>query len=271
MHSRNKFILINLALLALLSLISCTAKSNITKPLIDLTNTPLPPLTPTILSLPSSTVLAPTITVSPSIATFPIPDGRILFEAYISKNGTRYPVINLMNLKINDTIQLIEGNEDVNGQEVSLFYPNMAWSPDGHQFAFIGTDIRANVYIYAYQDIFISKTDGTGLHRLTHSPQYSKHYLSWSPNSQQILVAMGKDTSSDLYLVGSENGEIIKRLTSSGNVFMGTWSPDGKRIAFEENSKLNILDVDNMTSQVISGLSISPYLGGISWSSNGKQ
>ncbi len=163
--------------------------------------------------------------------------------------------------------KLIEGNQEVNGQEVSLFYPNMTWSPDGHWFAFVGTDNRP--VFYSFQDIFVARADGSEIHRLTYSPQYNKHYLSWSPDGKYILVAMGKNGSSDLYLVDAVNGEIVKRLTTSGGSYVATWSPDGKRIAFEGYSGLFMMNIADEAIQRIN-VPTSGSLQDLSWSPIGE-
>ena len=101
MRYTNRFSSPILMLILVSSLISCTTKSSFTKPPIDLTDMPLPQLTPTILNSPAPTIFVPTITVSPSTTPFLIQEGRFLFEAYIPKNGTRYPVIKLKDIKNN--------------------------------------------------------------------------------------------------------------------------------------------------------------------------
>jgi len=268
---KNKFILLIILTIVSLSLISCAGKSVVTNLPINSTNTPSPNNTPTVIVSLTPAVSTPEIIPSPTEIFFSVPEGRILFEAYNKKEGLNYSVIKVHDMKNDEAVQIIEYGQEVDGQIVNLIHPSLTWSPDGHWVAFVGTDIRSDVWIYGYQDIFVAKADGTELHRLTYSPEYDKHYLSWSPDGNSLLVAMGINQQSDLYLVGAKNGEILQRFTSSGKVFMGTWSPDGKKIAYGDDSKLFIMNADGTTSTLVSKTPINLYVGGISWSSNGYQ
>lgn len=153
----------------------------------------------------------------------------------------------LLNLKTKESILVVRNNQELNAQTLSLSYPNITWSPDGHWIAFVAINIENNFFWYAQEDIYIVKSDGTGLRRLTNSPHYSKRDIAWSPDGQNILVAMGIN-GSDLYLVDAVNGEIVKRLTSSGNNYVAVWSPDGNKIAFIENSSSSTQSTDKNTT-----------------------
>ena len=273
----SSYVLIIFVLTASLSLISCTSRSMDVEVIPSPTNLAREEGSATLANVSSTTIAMiptatpmPTPTYTPEITPFLIPDGKLLFEAYDIINGTRYQVIKAQSLKRNDPNIVIEFGRKVDDQQVYLFSANMTWSPDGHRFAFVGTDLRADQVIYLYQDIFIASADGTEIHRLTYSPQYDKQDLSWSPDGESILVALGQNGKSDLYLVSVNGGDILQRLTSSGGVISGAWAPDGKSITFAENRKLFIMDISNKSHQFISNLP-DYTVEKISWSPRGDK
>lgn len=275
MYSKSKFILINFVLAALLSLISCTAKSITAEPTLILSSTPSPSILPTLIS--STATYKPTSTAIPSTLILPsptetpllIPNGRILFVGNSIKNDVNSNGLVLLNLKTNESTLIVHRDQELNGRTVSLDYPNITWSPDGHWIAFVGRDFGNNFFWYAQEDIYIVKSDGTELRRLTYSPRYSKRDIAWSPDGQYILVAMGIN-GSDLYLIDVVNGEIAKRLTSSGNNYVAVWSPDGDKIAYLEDSTLSIMNVADKTSQRID-IPANHRVLGVSWAPNNEQ
>ena len=266
------FILINMMLTALLLLISCTAKSNNTELPLVASSTPSRFITPT--SINPIVTYTPTPTSIPASIIQPlstelkpvIPDGRVLFEGDSMKDGVQSHGIVLLDVELNKTTLLFEENQDVNGQIVSLDYPSITWSPDGHWFAFVGTDAESETSGNRYQDIYVARSDGTEIHRLTDSPQYQKFSISWSPNGQYILVAMGIGSSS-LYLIDSSSGVVVKRLTAS---YYATWSPNGKQIAFKRYQGLGLLSVEDETSLALD-IPDNLEVQSISWAPNDDQ
>jgi len=263
--------------LVLLSLISCTTKSDVVEQIASPTNVSTPDGFATLVNVSSTTIASiqtttpnPTWTPVLTVTPFLIPDGRVLFQGAATKNGADTFGLTMLNTETNETTFIMQGNQKVDDTSIILFSSNIAISPDGHWIASVGSDVRANVWIYAYQDIYISRTDGTKLYRLTYSPQYDKNQLIWSPDGESILVAMGKNGSRDLYLINIHDGGILWRITSSGNVVTGTWSPDGQRIAFIDNSKLFFMDIKDKSIQFLSNLPDSTVQE-ISWSPLGDK
>ena len=101
-------------------------------------------------------------------------------------------------------------------------------------------------------DIYIVKTDGTGLRQLTNRPgNYGQ--LWWSPDGKQILYSdfpEGADESEWTMWVMNADGSGKRRLTKAAvrGVAAG-WSPDGKQILFmrsmaEEESAVFVMNAD---------------------------
>jgi Tol biopolymer transport system component len=241
----------------LLSLISCTAKSNAAEAPVTLTSQPFLQITSTATLLPT---LAPALGATPTTTSipFPIPDGKIAFG-----DGN----IQVFSTTSNDVFKVFTYEQEVQGIAVSPEYPKIAWSPDGHWIAFTGADIRADVWRYAYYDIYVAKSDGSQIKRLTYSPSSGKQSISWSPDGKYILTSMAGETGIfDLYLINSKDGEIYRRLTASTDgVYSGIWSPDGKNIAYITEKSLFVMDADGKNQRLVKDF--SPEVpGDLSWS-----
>ena len=100
-----------------------------------------------------------------------------------------------------------------------------AVSPDGSKVAMI---LSKDGWV----DLYVSNTDGTGLKRLTRSPQ-DESSPCWSPDGQWILFA-GKSGERRVLMKVSPNGGEPVRIPTSGvsNPSEPDWSPDGKWIVF---------------------------------------
>lgn len=269
MYSKNKVVLTNFALIALLSLISCTTKSSTAEPPLILPSTLSPSTTPTTISSTATYTATPTsipssILLLPTESLYPIPNGRVLFVRDSIKNDINSNGLVLLDLKTNESILVVQKDKELNGQTLLLSYPSITWSPDGHWIAFVAINTENNFFWYAQEDVYIVKSDGTEIRRLTYSPRYPKRDIAWSPDGQYMLVAMGIN-GSDLYLVDLINGEIVRRLTSNGNNYVAVWSPGGDKIAYLEDSALLIMNVTDKTTEQITIPSNHRVLS-ISWS-----
>ena len=109
------------------------------------------------------------------------------------------------------------------------------FSPDGRQVAFARaeTDTRSAV--------FVINIDGTGVRRLT-PWELGANMPHWSPDGRRIAFnsypdAHPKGVSSNVYVVNAD-GTGLHRITrlhgGKRNAGMGSWSPDGRLIAFPQ-------------------------------------
>jgi Tol biopolymer transport system component len=84
-------------------------------------------------------------------------------------------------------------------------HARVAWSPDGRKLAFAsGRDGNAEVYTI--------NTDGSGLRRLTDSPEYDGDAV-WSPDGRQLVFVSNRDGGYAVYLMNADGSE-QRRLTT---------------------------------------------------------
>jgi len=276
MHPKGKIILIGVVfvLVALPCLASCTAKSNTIEPPVFSLDTVSPSITPTTISsttmhTSTSTAIPPSIVALSTESLFPIPNGRVLFVRDSNRNDNNSNGLVLLNINTKESILIVQKNLELNSQTLLLSNPSLTWSPDGHSIAFVAVNTDNNFFWYAQEDVYLVRSDGTDLRRLTNSPRYNKWDIEWSPDGQHLLVAMGIN-GSDLYLIDAVNGEIVKRLTSSGKDYTAAWSSYGDKIAYLEESALFVMDVTDKTSQLIN-IPANHHVLGISWSPDDGQ
>jgi Tol biopolymer transport system component len=133
-------------------------------------------------------------------------------------------------------------NSDGSGRELIVRgvadATTFSWSPDGRRLAFSGGNRRAEV-------IFVVNVDGSGLKRLTQPPRGRKRTEdwsqnpSWSPDGKWIAfdgarTATGNWLIPDVYVMRAD-GSAEHRLTGGrGAQWLTHWSPDGRRILFEQ-------------------------------------
>ena len=82
------------------------------------------------------------------------------------------------------------------------------------------------------EDIFVIKTDGTGLQQLTNDV-YKDRYPRWSPDGRRIAFQSNRGGKFDIWLINPD-GSALERLTyaPAPAVYFPVWSPDGKRLVY---------------------------------------
>lgn len=101
---------------------------------------------------------------------------------------------------------------------------NPQLSPDGEWLAFWDGGRQ--------EDIFVVKTDGTGLRQLTNDV-YKDRFPRWSPDGKRIASQSNRAGQHDIWLI-SPDGSGLERLTYAPPpaVYFPVWSPDGKRLVY---------------------------------------
>jgi Tol biopolymer transport system component len=83
-------------------------------------------------------------------------------------------------------------------------------------------------------DIYVVRTDGTGLRRLTDGWGWDIE-PAWSPDGRRIVFVSTRDGRRNLYVMNAD-GSGVRRLTDDiAGDGAPAWSPDGSRIAFESS------------------------------------
>ncbi len=120
--------------------------------------------------------------------------------------------------------KLIEGESDVDFEELHWLSPGMSWSPDGNKVTFAAkAGDRDALYIY---DVV---TDKVKQYKFDLDGVFS---AIWSPKGNEIVFTGLKNEASDLYLFDVKTHQ-IKNITN--DIFTDVnpeWSPDGERIVF---------------------------------------
>jgi Tol biopolymer transport system component len=133
-----------------------------------------------------------------------------------------------------------------------------AWAPDGTRIAFAARTSGSNF------DIYVCRTDGSGLHRLTRSRLADEH-PSWSPDGKRIVFSRAASAlRSELWLMNA-NGTAQHRIGLGGSP---DWSPDGKRIAFGLGTAIAIMRLDGTgPTRLVGGPGAA---GDPAWSPDGR-
>jgi WD40-like Beta Propeller Repeat/Dipeptidyl peptidase IV (DPP IV) N-terminal region len=154
---------------------------------------------------------------------------RIAFTSYRSGNRDIY----LMDPDGNHVTQITHDPEDDH---------QPAWSPDGSKIAFAST--RAGLGT----QVWVMNADGTGATQITAEGGFQP---AWSPDGQEIAFSRVVklclfDVCSAHIFVAKPNGESATDISGSGDKidYDPAWSPDGTRIAFEENRNIWIMEAD---------------------------
>jgi probable HAF family extracellular repeat protein len=136
-----------------------------------------------------------------------------------------------------------------------------AWSPDGRRIA----------YTFDSQIVAVARADGKGSQELDAGPSFCDR-PTWSPDGRQIACVAswweGDDRPtvlrSALYAVDLKTGKNRRLLPGVSADATPTWSPDGRRIAFDGNG-IVVLDLQTKRTRRI-GSGITP-----DWSPDGKR
>ena len=113
-------------------------------------------------------------------------------------------------------------------------------------------------------ELFRIRTDGTELHRLTHT-QREESDPSFAPNGKRVVFAR---SGRGIFSIGIDASG-LRRLTTSAYDAHPVYSPDGKRIAFVRGDRLYVMESDGRRERLLAFAPRSP--GRPSWSPDGRK
>lgn len=107
-----------------------------------------------------------------------------------------------------------------------------SWSPDGKKLVF------ASAAAFSFQEpsainIFVINADGTGLNRLTASPDGTTRFIGnvapqWSPDGKKIAFISDREGNPDIYIMnadGSSQTRITNTISDNGYASALSWQP----------------------------------------------
>jgi len=122
----------------------------------------------------------------------------------------------------------VDGSGLTHLDNFASFYGRPVWSPDGKQFAVIGTSSDFTT------SLFVVNADGSGLTNVANNVDMRTgvggYSLTWSPDSARLAFASGLD--GQIYVVNADGSGLTKVSNSASYDDSPAWSPDGARIAF---------------------------------------
>ena len=152
----------------------------------------------------------------------PSPDGRSILYTL-----RRFDDLNRLDIVL---LELETGNSITLYGKPSTRALSAKWSPDGKWIAFIAQETER-------EEIYLIRSDGEGLHQLTHDGQ-DVFQFEWSPDGLQMAAILNRGGAFVLSLLDVATGEIIDLSGGLGFHSNPNWAPDGSFLTFEYESPL---------------------------------
>jgi Tol biopolymer transport system component len=150
-------------------------------------------------------------------------------HASVSRDGRRLAYVQWVTTDRIQQIAFDPGTEKVSGDAIPLtqgtrpaFFPDP--SPDGQWLTYCSNEKP--------EDIFVIKTDGTGLRQLT-DDDFVDRFPRWSPDGEWIAFMSDRSGKQQIWVIHPD-GSGIRQITyePNGVVAGSVWSPDSTHLAY---------------------------------------
>lgn len=225
--------------------------------------TSTPTLTPNPTSTPTPTQ-TPTSTPTPTFT--PTPTGSGMGKlAYIKETKLEDSEISVSNIFIYDFSTQEEIQITNNKKDSKYFlFANINWSPDGNRLTYSATEYTLDYgqTPYANSIIYLINADGTGVQKVSASPQFVGNYEgeavlfdtrpSFIDNNQILFLSNRQNLNNFLweplkpYIINISTLEISSPFTTYLDIEYVSMSPDNSKIAFmadDGDSEIFIVDL----------------------------
>jgi Tol biopolymer transport system component len=187
------------------------------------------------------------------------PDGeKIAFDGW-TRSGDTYgsPGIYLINPDGTGLEYLTEGH-------------SFAWSPDSKNIVFANEPSTSDSSASASAvdtDLYVRRTDGSDLTRLTNTQDDGEGGPVWSPDGTKIAFSItGADYDTDIYVINADGSGYTNLTNSSQSEDSLAWSPDSKKIAFlrqivfQRRSALYVMNADGTNETRLTEARLTPTM-----------
>lgn len=154
-------------------------------------------------------------------------------------------------------------------------YMGVAWSPDGKYLSFTIMDVKNTKPMQMKADIYIMKTDGTELKKIT-GEGTNEFGPAWSKDGQKLFFgAVNPETkAADIFSVKAD-GTGLTQLTKTGKNASPSVSPDGKKIVFnsekaEHKPQIFVMNTDGSGLKALTNDDTLAFYNPL-WSPDGKK